>query len=496
MKQSEIQDLTNKTLIFILYNCWLTNQKENSLKTRIVRLAEDYLNFLIQEMPKEGKALKLTLAKLKASSSCTDENVIQAFTMAKNSVELRFSSFLNKFMEGRTNFINLCNDFLKTASDFRAIVEEEKKSLRILAKESKSYNDTKPIFRIPMDVNLLIFSYLDRNDIKSLALTCTNFSNIIQKNPKLKEAPLPLNYRNPEIVVTPPPLLSSLTHYIPIKLIMKDAYIGAQFNSIIKWNKKGDWEKYNTAIGPFTCFGKLSGQRFMTGTEDGYVAIFNIHDKEDISVLTGHEGPVTAVAYLSSKNIASASEDNTLRVWNIENCEDSILTLTVNSTVIHLIALSPTLIVSASEDHIIRIWDIQTDEYKPTKDCHKGAITCLGNLPNYTFVSSSEDSTVRFWSAEGDCLKTLPIAEPVRSFTIFNTILAGYSQKNIYIWDIRTSELLFSKEIAEGTLTHMEIGDTEIYLFEGELRQHTITFNPLPFHSTKEEENPSIQFHA
>ena len=122
--------------------------------------------------------------------------------------------------------------------------------------------------------------------------------------------------------------------------------------------------KYHTDI--VTCSTVLNDGRFITGSNDKSIIIYNNKTFKPDLTIKEHSSYVTNVIQLSSGDLVSCSHDKTIKLYEINGNEYKILqTLDYhNGPVFKIIELKNKNLVSCSQDNSIIIYNKENNEYK------------------------------------------------------------------------------------------------------------------------------------
>jgi len=147
----------------------------------------------------------------------------------------------------------------------------------------------------------------------------------------------------------------------------------------------------------------------VTGSENKFIAIWDIHNIRDIrkiSEIQAHEGAVNAIAIMKTKPILlTGSDDVTAKLWDMKDPQNvlEIFTLKGHTAPITCIRFSPceNLALTSSKDGTVRIWDIKDFDGIFTLnilDGQKNAIFEADFGPNLEYiVAGAWENCVIFW---------------------------------------------------------------------------------------------------
>lgn len=140
--------------------------------------------------------------------------------------------------------------------------------------------------------------------------------------------------------------------------------------------------------------------RFLTGGEDGRIALWQMGMPEPLHVFFEHTGPVAGIALSpDGAMLASASWDGTVRVRPLEG--GSVRTLSGHAGNVNAVAYLPDgRLVSAGYDGTLRIWPISGDA--PPQVVSLGApLNTVAVAGDGEIVTAGADSIVRILDPEG-----------------------------------------------------------------------------------------------
>ncbi|NJO71856.1 MAG: WD40 repeat domain-containing protein [Oscillatoriales cyanobacterium RM1_1_9] len=191
------------------------------------------------------------------------------------------------------------------------------------------------------------------------------------------------------------------------------------------------------------------GQELASGSDQWRILEWNLVNQE-LFIPLEHAGPIWAVDISpNEQTIASASSDLTVRVWDRQSGL-VLFNFPVHKDVVYAVAFSPdgTRIVSGSQDKTIKVMSLETGEVLHSLEDHTEGVRALAISPNgQTIVSGSFDDTVKVWNLEtGKLIQTLAgHSGDVVSVAISpdgRLIASGSVDRTVKVWDLATGELL------------------------------------------------------
>jgi WD40 repeat protein len=168
-----------------------------------------------------------------------------------------------------------------------------------------------------------------------------------------------------------------------------------------------------------TCVCALGDGRFVSGSWDKTLRVWDSASGACLRVLEGHTDKVLSVCALGHGRIVSGSEDKTLRIWNaasgtclrvLEGHTGSAEVKGHTGGVTSVCAPGEGCIVSGSEDYTLRVWDSSSGaclRFLRGAKGHTGKVLSVCALGDGRIVSGSEDKTLRIWDNAGACLQVL-----------------------------------------------------------------------------------------
>lgn len=202
-----------------------------------------------------------------------------------------------------------------------------------------------------------------------------------------------------------------------------------------------DWV-YSVAI-------SLDGQTIVSGSKDHTLKVWDLPTGQLRQTLQEHWGYVNSVAFSSDKHtIASGSYDKTNKLWDLKT--GKVKTLVGHSREVLAVAVSPDTrkFVSSSGDRTLIVWDIKTGQKLRILQGHTGDVNAIAFSPNGQLLASvSDDKTLKIWDFNrGDEIRTFTGHTGDINAVVFHPdgqrVMTGSDDRTIKLWNIVTGEQL------------------------------------------------------
>jgi WD40 repeat protein len=237
--------------------------------------------------------------------------------------------------------------------------------------------------------------------------------------------------------------------------------------------------EYKQRAKSVTSVAVFSDGRFVTGSRDGHIYIWNPASPDCNPVLLAkYKGSVSSITISVDGCILATSTDGWVRVWRPEPSNPTKFVLDYEKTLSYgqpnnentkltsSAFFSDGSFVTGSQGGIVRTYNHKVFNFSshiyfgriewaqnelPYRAKHKKCVTCLGVLPGGRTVSGSRDGTVRIWDP------VLPVvlkcSSEVTSLTVFpdGRIAAGCADGTVNIW--KTEEYFMKKAQLEEAVT-------------------------------------------
>lgn len=193
------------------------------------------------------------------------------------------------------------------------------------------------------------------------------------------------------------------------------------------------------------------GRYIVSSSVDGAVSsskvgtsyIWDAESGARLRQIGGHQSAVNAVAVTSDGNhIVTGSSDWTMRIWELRPRVE-LAQFKGHTGFVTAVAAVPgsARVVTASSDRTARIWDSKTGVLQAMLRRHTGAIRAVAVSPGGTqVVTASEDNTARVWDAKSGVLRqTIVHPDDVTSVAVMrdgSRIVTGSRDKIARVWDI------------------------------------------------------------
>ncbi|AET65476.1 hypothetical protein Mhar_2121 [Methanothrix harundinacea 6Ac] len=166
-------------------------------------------------------------------------------------------------------------------------------------------------------------------------------------------------------------------------------------------------------LGEIHCVKELSNrEQLLVCSSNSVITLLDRGTGKSIRKFQGHTGPAVSVALDETHNrFVSGSFDRTVRLWNFETGECQA-TLKGHSGIVRSvqITLDGQFAVSGSEDMTVKVWDLEDGTCVGTLEGHQSDVHSVSISPDGSLIASTGfiDGTVRLWDwMSGACLQVL-----------------------------------------------------------------------------------------
>ena len=225
-----------------------------------------------------------------------------------------------------------------------------------------------------------------------------------------------------------------------------------------------------------------TGQKLLTGTDDGTLILWNTATGQELDYLEGHDRRINDLATSPDGRIfLSAAEDRRVILW--DGATGEMLWHTTNPTdTMNAVAFSPdgrmfaagagTFRFSAAPinpdevDYSVTIWDTETRAELARLEGHEGPVTALAFSPDgRQLLSGSIDTTLRLWDVAGGVLQQRLVGHTSgvmsAAFADDGRYAASGSQDgSLLLWDLENGDLLRRISVHEGVVHHVAFAGT------------------------------------
>ncbi|MCO6046852.1 WD40 repeat domain-containing protein [Aeoliella sp. ICT_H6.2] len=156
----------------------------------------------------------------------------------------------------------------------------------------------------------------------------------------------------------------------------------------------------------------FDGTQFVTGSGDGTLRWWSIHNLTDPDIIAAHKTWTFAAAYHpDGKRLVTGGGDNMIRVWDIQT-HQQLAELAGHDDDVHALGFSPdgAELYSAGDDMTLRSWNLNDPAYAAeVVGMHDEQIPCLTVAGvSGEVLTGSRDETIGWWRPDsGERLRTL-----------------------------------------------------------------------------------------
>lgn len=336
--------------------------------------------------------------------------------------------------------------------DHHAVVKERALTGSRNSTTSNTTGTITTVSKLPTEILLHIFSFLEEQNYKTIACVCKNWKLQMEDDMiwryktllhwKKAKKPTETKWR---VLYTHQKEHDLHWFYSPLNSISFKGKTHAKSINTIAFcirGSSGNGAANNSNSGSPI----LDGVNYIiTGSDDKKVKFWNINKAKMTKSLKGHTGSVNSICLTdNTTKLLTASSDKTIKLWDVkevknkkniktfEGHKDSVTCVQCN--------IHASKFASASLDKTIMLWDMHTGKLLSTLEGHKGGVNSIF-LTDHTIVSASADSTVKIYDTRIEkCTRSL--IGHVADVTCLqfdpdtNTLLSGSLDKTIREWDI------------------------------------------------------------
>jgi hypothetical protein len=201
------------------------------------------------------------------------------------------------------------------------------------------------------------------------------------------------------------------------------------------------------------------GQHFVSGTDDGTIALWNLATGRLLLCFHGHEAEVSGlVVTAEGQYIVSASYDRTVKCWELTSGRSVSVHDGHQDWVSGLaVASDARTVLSGAQDGTLHLSDLATGQLISHLTAHDDAVTAVTMVPGRRLLglSSSSDRTVKLWDLKrGGLIHLLAEGNRPTAMTVTadgGLALVGAADGNLKIWG--TLPRPASSGICPGTAT-------------------------------------------
>lgn len=232
----------------------------------------------------------------------------------------------------------------------------------------------------------------------------------------------------------------------------------------------------------------ISGDRFLTGSQDYDLFIWDVKTGEQITAVevqntippsagemgtTGQHFMTGAGAkFASDGRVATLGGDNTAMVWGPMLAEQLIM-LRGHTEAINAIDWSPdfTRLATASEDATVRIWNAENGQELMQLVGHSGGVNQVDWTPEKNLLATAgDDGNLILWDgASGEKKKVIQITTPAANMTISDRIVwsitwspdgssiaTGTGDGYIRLWDVDSGGMILEMKGHDQFITYLD----------------------------------------
>lgn len=192
------------------------------------------------------------------------------------------------------------------------------------------------------------------------------------------------------------------------------------------------------------------GRLLASGSNDGFVRIWDARSGKELHALRGHGREVGSVVFSpDGKVLASGGFDHIIHLWDVSSGKQ-LQPRQGHDGPVHNLAVSPDGRIAASvcHDHTIRLWDLATQQQRHILRGHTDFVYAVAYSPDSRLVASgSADGTIRIWDAATGRQTRLLAKHQIAVYSLVftatgNVLIAGERDGTLRFWNVTTGEEL------------------------------------------------------
>ncbi len=194
------------------------------------------------------------------------------------------------------------------------------------------------------------------------------------------------------------------------------------------------------------------GRRFVTGTADNCLRVWDLDSGHCLKTLKGHSSTIKVVSVTpdGKRCISGSLCDEILRVWDLDSGE-CLRELEGYEDYIRVIVITPDgkRCISSGSIDTLCVWDLDSGDRLKTLDGHGNHIYSFAITPdgNRCISGSKNNKMLRVWDLEsGECLKELEGHEgSVRAIVVTpdgKGCISGSDDKTLRLWDLKSGQCI------------------------------------------------------
>lgn len=188
-------------------------------------------------------------------------------------------------------------------------------------------------------------------------------------------------------------------------------------------------------------------QRFVTGSRDFTLKLWDIRGGKTVKTLEGHSDWVKC-CLLDGDNVISGSSDSTVRQWNLNSDGKGVKAANIlqgHTGTVNSLMVNSNMLLSSSADGSTRVWDLKTGSYLTSLVGHQEEVIGCQLVQTNSCITASHDSTLRIWDlsrlkenhSPPVCVSTLFGHQfRISSMEVYeNKVVSGSFDKTVKVWE-------------------------------------------------------------